>query len=200
MKTKEPVIEETKESAIEEKETIVEEKEEPKKKEVEKLSFEKYKHELKAEREEKEKLSRKIQEMEEKSLQEKNNFRELYEREKAKRVEIETEIEKKNELFYNTLKRTTIKDFAKKYGLIDHAIDDLDRIEIDPVEIETTSTGGLNVIGAKEFVEDLKGKKPHWFSEGKININNGNPIYKNKDLNGKDLLDLQKKDPLKYKE
>lgn len=64
------------------------------------------------------------------------------------------------------LERTKIeavKAQCKALGLIDAAADDLEAMEFKDVVVETTSTGRVNVIGAKGAAERMKSLRPHWF-------------------------------------
>lgn len=136
-------------------------------------------------------------------LQEKENFKELWEREKQKREEAETKAKKISESYFNGLKMSAIEQEALKAGILNEALSDIGIIDNSMVEIETTSTGNANVLGAKEFVESLKESKPHWFKKiGPPNINTSNPQENEspRDLTAKELVELEKKDPAKYRQ
>ncbi len=64
-------------------------------------------------------------------------------------------------------KISAVKESAIKLGLVESAYEDLELIELKDVIVETTSTGRVNVIGAKSAAERIKSLKPHWFANGK---------------------------------
>lgn len=146
-------------------------------------------------------LASKVDEIQSKNLQEKENFKELWELEKNKRIEAEENRSKLAMTVSTNFKNSAIKQEAIKAGILDTAIEDLDIIDNSLVEIETTDRGSINVLGAKEFVDQLKDKKPHWFSKSGIpNINNSNPeVTKTKEMSSDEIIKLQKTDPERYK-
>jgi len=160
-----------------------------------------YKQKLAEIEAEKQRLAQELEQERTQKLQEKENFKELWELEKQKRAEAEEKSKTIATNYFNGLKNSAIKQEALKAGILDTAIEDLDIIDNSMVEIETTDRGNASVLGAKEFVEALKEKKPHWFKKvGAPNINNANPMEaKHKELTPADLIRLQKEDPAKYK-
>lgn len=69
-----------------------------------------------------------------------------------------------------------MKAAALQAGLRPEAIDDLEALELDLVDVESTSKGRLNVLGVDEQIKKLQKAKPHWFG-GKTapKLNAGNP-------------------------
>lgn len=68
-------------------------------------------------------------------------------------------------------KMSSVREAAMKAGILDSALDDIELLNWSEVQVETTSTGRINVQGAEDAVKRLKTLKPHWFgkSAGKIN-------------------------------
>jgi hypothetical protein len=133
-------------------------------------------------------------------MKENQQWKELYEQEKAKREDMEYTSQRNNEVYINTNKTSAVKQEALKMGIRPEAIDDLEDLDKSTLEVETTSMGNMNVIGAKEYVENLKLRKPHWFTDSTP------PKYNNANPNGNipkpktaaDILKLQKTDPDAY--
>lgn len=75
----------------------------------------------------------------------------------------------------NGNKISAVRQECLKLGLLDSAVDDLELMELKDVVVETTSTGRINVIGAKAAAERIKSLKPHWFGNGQAPNVNGKP-------------------------
>lgn len=167
-----------------------------------KSDMHKYKREASEFKNQLEQLQSKLNEMETKGLENKQEYKTLYEQEKQRRSEIETSFSQFKTGVITDKKRDAVEKFAIKAGLRDTS--DLDGFDFDGVELETTSSGKFNVNGADTWVENLKAHKPHWFKDNKpadINNNFGNSGEPNKPkvLGARELLDLQKKDPDAYR-
>lgn len=164
--------------------------------------FLRFKQEAKKAQEENLKLLDRIKQMEESSLSEKQNWKELYER-KAKEVEqYKGEIDQRDKVFFNSLKNQEVEKEALKLGIRPEALEDIRRMDQSGIVTETTSTGHINVIGATEFVEQLKQTRPFWFkTQGAPNVNTNNPNATfGKKLTASEILKLEKSDPKKYQE
>ncbi len=123
---------------------------------------------------EKEESDAKLSAAEEKSLREKEDWKTLAEREKVRAEKLDADNKKLTDVFLRTHKYGEVKKVAVEMGLRGEAMDDLDLLDIDGVKVEATSSGRYLVHGAKEYVEELKGKKPHWFKKsGPADINAG---------------------------
>jgi len=62
-------------------------------------------------------------------------------------------------------KMAAIRNAATKEGILDSALEDLELIDWSDVEIETTSSGRINVHGAEDAIKRTKALKPHWFGK-----------------------------------
>jgi len=161
-----------------------------------------YKQKLATVEQERLRLAEQLEAVQTQQLHEKESFKELYEREKQKRAEAEEKAKNLSQTVFNNFKISAIKEEALKAGILDSAIEDLDIIDNSIVEVETTDQGRINIHGARDFIEDLKSKKPHWFKKiGAPTINNGTPgEVPVKTLTAADIVKLEKTDPAKYKE
>lgn len=160
----------------------------------------KYKKESETLKDENDQLRKKIDEINEQSLLEKSNYKQLYENEKNKNVDLTDKITKTRESFFGSLKNNEIQKQALKLNIREEALQDLRMVDSSSVITETTSEGNVNILGAKEFVEKLKADRPYWFKDtSNVIINDGNPEFTGtKQMTASDLLALQKKNPAKY--
>lgn len=72
-------------------------------------------------------------------------------------------------------KISEVKNYAIKSGIRQEALEDLEILDMDDVQIETTSTGRYNVLGADKFVNRLKVNRPHWFGKTYTGVNTKDP-------------------------
>lgn len=108
-------------------------------------------------------------------LKEQNDWKTLYESEQAKRQEAEQKTERLQGSFLSHQKNAAVKDAAVAAGLRKEALADLSLLPMDDVQVEGTTTGRINILGADLFVEKLKASRPHWFGGEKPNVNTGTP-------------------------
>lgn len=150
---------------------------------------------------EKEALASQLENERKAKLVEQNNYKELYELEKGKRSQAEEKALKISQSYFNGLKMSAIEQEALKAGIHESALEDLSLLPSDMVQIETTSTGNAHVLGARDFIEVLKEKKPYLFKNGTPpRINNSNPTeIKQRELSWDDILKLEKSDPAAYR-
>jgi hypothetical protein len=100
-----------------------------------------------------------------KSLKEKEEWQKLAEIREKEAEELKKKLEAKEKVTSNYFKRAEVRQQALKNNIRENALDDLDLLGFDDVQIETTSTGSINVLGADKFVDRLKATKPHWFQD-----------------------------------
>jgi type I site-specific restriction-modification system R (restriction) subunit len=145
-------------------------------------------------------LQAKVEEAEHKKLQEANNFKQLYEMEIDKRKKAEDKSAKLAESFFNDKKMSAIKQKATQEGIDQSCLKWLDKADHTPVQIETTSTGSVNVLGVDEFIQSFKMDNPTFFpSKVAPNINNSAPSNTNTTYSSDDLLKLERSDPAAYR-
>lgn len=125
-------------------------------------------------------LREKLKAQETADLESKQQYKTLYEQEKKRADEAEAKAKKTGDAFVNHHKFSTVKSQAEKLGLRPEAAQDLELLPMDDVLVETTNTGKWSIIGADSFVERLKTRKPHWFTDpGAPNINVTTPSVVN---------------------
>lgn len=141
-------------------------------------------------------LETRLGDLEAKGLEEKKDYQSLYEKEKEKRTAAEVERDKVKGWAISTHRFTEVRAEAEKAGIIPAALKDLERLAMDDVEVEVTSTGRFLVNGAKSFVETLKNESPHWFQSTKVPIINGGgggaPPPGDKVLNAHDVVEAER--------
>lgn len=164
--------------------------------------FLRFKQEARKLAEENEKLRNQLQSIEQQNLISQNRFKEAYEMEMRKREELEGQLTETKKTFWNGLKYQEIKSQALKAGIRPEAIDDLSLYDASEVEVETTSHGNANILGAREFIEKLKITRPYMFQDNRPpNVNNATPMEsKQKEFSAFDLLKMQKENPAKYRQ
>ena len=108
-------------------------------------------------------------------LKEQQKFQELAEefRQKAEAAEQESKTLKQSVV--TDKKFSAIKEAALKAGIRKEALDDLELLDFDGVEIEATTMGNWSVHGADQFIERAKVTRPHWFGKKGTRINSSDP-------------------------
>lgn len=148
-------------------------------------------------------MLQKLEEQKTTQLKEKENYKELWEIEKGKRIEAEEKTKNLSKDYLNGLKMSAIEQEALKSGMLSEAIGDIRLEDASMVEIESGDKGSVSVLGAKEYVEFLKETKKHWFKTYNapvINNRQGTEPDRPKEISAKELIALQKSDPNKYAE
>lgn len=127
----------------------------------------KYKKASKAAMDELSQLKAELSKLKEGQALSQNNFKELYETTRQNLEIVQQEKTKLLTSLETTKKYDAVKEHALRSGLRSEAIDDLDRLELDAIEVERTDKGRIVVHGADLYVETLKKSKPHWFESKK---------------------------------
>lgn len=118
----------------------------------------------------------KLKEREESEMKAKAQWEELAKRKEEEANQYKADAERVKTSYLNEKKYSAVREAASRLGLRKEAVSDLDLLSLDGVNIETTSTGKINVLGADSFVEKLKQAKPHWFSSSQPpNVNTSSP-------------------------
>jgi hypothetical protein len=94
---------------------------------------------------------------------------------KQKLEETDSKFKKAQEAIVLDKKFGALKEAAMKAGIRQEAIQDLESLNMDRVEVETTSTGRVNVLGVEGLIENLKMSRPHWFGATKTTVAGGVP-------------------------
>ncbi len=133
--------------------------------------LQKYKKEAKALKDEKDKAATE-------KLKAENKWKEIAEANETKAKEADERAEKLQGSFLEGKRFDAARLACEKLGIRAEAVGDLDALDLKDIQIETTSTGKINVLGADKFAERLKTLKPHWFTDKrKPNVNTrGNTV------------------------
>lgn len=125
-------------------------------------------------------LEAKFKKEEMESLKQKQEWQKIAELKEKEAQELAEEKELIKKSLVSDKKYTAIKEAALKAGVLESALDDLELLNFPEVQVESTSTGRINVIGASEAVQRLKTLRPHWFGKGAPRINGKMPNVDNK--------------------
>lgn len=124
------------------------------------------------------------------------NFEQLYKNAEKRAVEAEELASKKDRYYQQTQKANAVRIAAIELGLKTEAVEDLDLLDFDGVDVEITSNGRYLVHGAKEFAASIKNRKPHWFKASKPPGHNsgggGNTPDGAKAVTPKDVVDAER--------
>jgi len=111
-------------------------------------------------------LETKLGDMESQRLKENEDYKALYEREKAAAEAAKKKAEDLGGYLEQDKKFNEVRAEALQAGLRRDAVNDLELLgKFDGVQVEVTNTGRFEVHGAKDFVHQLKQSRPHWFSD-----------------------------------
>ncbi len=117
----------------------------------------------------------KAEELERQRLKEANDYKTLYEQERQAKEELAQKQERLTQATIYDKKHSAVVAAFKAKGLRKEAEIDVENLSLDELQIETTSTGRINVLGVDEFVERQKQLRPHWFKSGSSKVNADTP-------------------------
>jgi hypothetical protein len=100
---------------------------------------------------------------EEAQLRENQRWKELSDRYQGERDEALEKVKNLGHAVAKDKKLSVVREEALKKGIRPEALQDLEMLPLNDVQVETTSTGRINVIGAGSAIESLKAQRPHWF-------------------------------------
>ncbi len=106
------------------------------------------------------------------------------------------------EALVNEKKHSAIERLAMDKGVKPEFLGYIKHEALEKAVIETTSTGNINVLGVDEVIDAMIKKNPELKIKGQApNLNNSNPMNNFNDvaLTGPQILALQTKDPVAYK-
>lgn len=159
-----------------------------------------YKEQLEKERTAREQMQKELDTIKTSKMKEQNQWKELYEVEQKKSMEAQERLSQISEALVSDKMRIAIEKEVAKLGLVEGALEDLDLLDKSMIEIETTSSGKVHFNNVKEWAENLRAKKPHWFNSnsGPV-INNKRPgSYEKVEISADDILALEKTDKAAY--
>lgn len=101
-----------------------------------------------------------------------NDYKSLYDAEKTKTADLSQKTERLTGSVFHGERYRAVYPELKKAGLRDDAANLIDRLNLEEVEVEATSTGRFNCLGVSAFVEKVKAEFPYAFEHrkaGKVN-------------------------------
>lgn len=107
-------------------------------------------------------------------LKAESKWKELAEAKEKEASDAKTESERLRTSYVDEKKFSAVHAKALALGLRPEAASDLEMLDLAQIQVETTSTGKINILGADKFAERLKTLKPHWFDKPKPKVNGGN--------------------------
>lgn len=164
----------------------------------------KYKQKLKGLEQENERLLEEKKTLETKNLQDQNQYKTLYEKITEENKILKKSLTEVKTGFIENEKLREIEMKALTSGLKPKALELLRNIAsgTEDVVVEITNTGRTQVVGVESYIEKLKQQYADvLFVDGKapnINTNVPNTQVTTKSWTGKELLELQRKDPAQY--
>lgn len=112
-------------------------------------------------------------------LKEENKWKEYGEEKEKEAKEARERSELLVKSFTESQRLNAVRVEATKLGIRPEAASDLNMLDLEEIQVETTNTGKVNVLGADKFAQRLKTLKPHWFqskADPKINAG-GNRVH-----------------------
>lgn len=106
---------------------------------------------------------KRIESVETEKLKEKEDYKTLAEKRAERIAQLEGEYSSLEGMIYKNAKLNAVRSEAVKMGLRPEAADDLDLLDLSSVVVERTDRGRIAVDGHKDFVNELRRLKPHWF-------------------------------------
>lgn len=101
----------------------------------------------------------------ENKLKAEKKWEELAQAKEREATEAKTERDRLQQSYLNEKKYNAVHAKVLALGLRPEALSDLEMLDLEELEVETTSTGKINILGADKFAESLKSRKPHWFGD-----------------------------------
>ncbi len=137
------------------------------------------------------------------ALLEQNKFKELYEKEQAEKAAAVKAKEEAVGTVDRYIKQGALETEALKLGLKKEALSDLKLLGTEALQV-TKEGNEIKVKGVEDFIATQKKLRPHWFGEGTAPIlngggGNGGGGGGGGEMTTTQLLEMQKKDPEKYR-
>lgn len=117
----------------------------------------------------------KVKTIETDQMKKNQQWQELAELREKEAKEAREEKERLKESLVFDKKYSAVKEAAMAAGIRKEAVNDLELLDFSDVQIETTSTGRINILGADKAVDRLKTLKPHWFGGKGNKVNSDVP-------------------------
>jgi len=121
-------------------------------------------------------LEQQIKDQELAKLKDSDNWKQIAENAQTESADWKQKYDSMGATVARDKKLSAVREHCMALGIKPEAKVDLDILDLDGVEIETTNLGNINVIGAKAFADKLKMSKPHWFGRSVNNVNTDLPL------------------------
>lgn len=108
-------------------------------------------------------LKEKISEAEKTKLKETENYKAYAETLEKERDEIQAKLRDFTSITLQDKKLSAVREAARKAGIREEALPDIELVDLEGISVETTSTGRIMVEGADDFVKRLQKTRSHWF-------------------------------------
>jgi len=134
--------------------------------------------------------------------EEQGRYKEVAEHWQKKAEENESKLNQFQSSWKEAEKMKAIREAAHEMGIRKEALSDLELLPTDSVIMEMTDQGRYNVLGAKDFVENLKASRGHWFTDTtppNVNYNTPSGHFNDRELSGPELVKLQRENPAEYR-
>lgn len=141
-------------------------------------------------KQEAEQLRQQIEDQKLKGHKEKEDWKTVAEHHEQKAKEYEQKFTGLQTALVNEKKFAALKSEAIKHGINPSSLPDLELLDFDEVQVETTSTGKILVTGQDRAIAKLKTLRPHWFQTGVPSVNPSTPNVGTPNSNTVTLADL----------
>lgn len=155
---------------------------------------EKIKADLAKARKENEDMKRQIESMRLKKLKESEDKEAYIQEVEKQRDQAIRDRQMYSEAYLEDRKTEAVKVEAIKLGMAQEFLEVLEKMGTEGIEVETTSTGKVNIIGAHSFVARLKSKYPRMFESKGSKVNSDSPsTVEAEELSYEKLMKLKEK-------
>ncbi len=147
-------------------------------------------------RREMEQMRAELEKSKKEQLRKQSSYKELAEQLEQELEQERSKTKQYSEAYLYDRKLDAVRTAAAQAGLRKEALDDLEAFlsRATEIEIETTSTGRINVLGADRFISRLKSQKPYLFESKGSRINPETPGFiPSQDMTYEKLQDLREK-------
>ena len=141
-------------------------------------------------KQEAEQLRQEIEANKLKGHKEKEDWKTVAEHHELKAKEYEKKFTGLQNALVNEKKFAALKSEAVKHGINPSSLPDLELLDFDEVQVETTSTGKILVNGQDRAIAKLKTLRPHWFSSQVPSVNPSTPNVGTPNSNTVTLADI----------
>lgn len=126
-------------------------------------------------KQERDELQKQMEDMKLKGHKEKEDWKTVAEHHEIKAKEYEQKFSGLQSALVNEKKYAALSSEALKQGINPASLPDLELLDFDEVQVETTSTGKILVTGQDRAIAKLKTLRPHWFTNGVPSVNPSSP-------------------------